>query len=39
MSEDAERSRRVRRSAIALGLIAFAFYLTFIAMAVTGWRN
>jgi hypothetical protein len=39
MSDDADRARRVRRSAIALGLIAFAFYLTFIAMAVSGWRN
>lgn len=39
MGEDAERTRRVRRSAIALGLIAFAFYLTFILMSVTGWRN
>jgi hypothetical protein len=39
MSDDAERARRVRRSAIALGLIAFAFYLTFILMTVTGWKG
>lgn len=29
-----ERRKRVRRSAIVLGLIAFAFYATFIAMSV-----
>jgi hypothetical protein len=39
MSEDIERARRVRRSAIALGLVALAFYIAFIAMSVTGWRN
>ena len=39
MSEQAERSRRVRRSAIALGLVAFAFYITFIILTVTGFRT
>jgi hypothetical protein len=39
MGDDAERSRRVRRSAIALGLVAFAFYITFIVMTVTGFRS
>ena len=39
MSDDAERARRVRRSAIALGLVAFAFYITFIVMTVTGFRS
>ena len=34
-----ERSRRVRRSAIVLGLVAFAFYAAFILMAVTGVRS
>jgi hypothetical protein len=29
-----ERRRRVRRTATALGLVALAFYLGFIAMAV-----
>jgi hypothetical protein len=29
-----EQRRRVRRGAIALGLVAFAFYLGFIAMSV-----
>jgi hypothetical protein len=39
MADDAERARRVRRSAIALGLVAFAFYITFIVMTVTGFRS
>lgn len=39
MGDDAERSRRVRRSAIALGLVAFAFYITFIVLTVTGFRT
>jgi hypothetical protein len=39
MSEDAERTRRVRRSAIALGLVAFGFYIVFILMTVTGWKG
>jgi hypothetical protein len=34
-----ERSRRVRRNAILLGLVAFAFYVAFILMAVTGARS
>ncbi len=33
-----ERSRRVKRSAIVLGLVAFAFYLAFILMSVLGFR-
>jgi hypothetical protein len=39
MSDDADRARRVRRSAIGLGLIAFAFYIVFILMTVTGWKS
>jgi hypothetical protein len=39
MSEDAERARRVRRSAIGLGLVAFGFYIVFILMTVTGWKS
>jgi hypothetical protein len=34
-----DRARRVRRSAIVLGLVALAFYVGFIAMAVTGVRG
>jgi hypothetical protein len=35
MTLDAEeRRKRVRRSAIILGLVALAFYVTFIAMSV-----
>ncbi len=37
--DKSERARRVRRSAIVLGLVAFAFYLAFILMAVTGVRQ
>jgi hypothetical protein len=37
--ERRERSRRVRRSAIVLGLVALAFYVAFILMAVTGVRG
>ena len=33
-----EQSRRVKRSAIVLGLVAFAFYLAFILMSVLGFR-
>ena len=36
---DAERARRVKRSAIVLGLIAFGFYLAFILMSVLGFRQ
>jgi hypothetical protein len=36
---DAERAKRVKRSAILLGLVAFAFYVTFILMAVLGYRS
>ena len=36
---DAERAKRVKRSAILLGLVAFAFYLSFILMAVLGFRS
>jgi hypothetical protein len=39
MKENLERSRRIRRSAITLGLVALAFYLAFILMSVTGYRN
>jgi hypothetical protein len=37
--KDPERARKVRRSAIALGLVALAFYLSFILMSVTGYRS
>jgi len=33
LNED-ERRRRARRTAVALGLVAFAFYIGFIAMGV-----
>ena len=36
---DAERAKRVKRSAILLGLVAFAFYAAFILMAVLGYRS
>ena len=36
---DAERAKRVKRSAILLGLVAFAFYASFILMAVLGYRS
>lgn len=39
MDADAERARRVKRSAILLGLVAVAFYLSFILMAVLGYRR
>ena len=34
-ADDAERRRRVRRSAVALALLAAAFYFGFIVLAVT----
>jgi hypothetical protein len=37
--DDAERSRRVKRSAIILGLVAASFYIGFILMSVLGWRQ
>jgi hypothetical protein len=37
--EDTERARRVKRSAILLGLVAVAFYVAFIAMSVLGFRQ
>ena len=39
MTMDADRARRVKRSAILLGLVAFAFYAAFILMAVLGLRG
>jgi len=36
---DADRAKRVKRSAILLGLVAFAFYAAFILMAVLGLRG
>jgi len=36
---DLERARRVRRSVIVLSLVALAFYLGFILMAVSGVRQ
>jgi hypothetical protein len=35
----ADRVRRVRRSAIILGLVAFGFYSAFILMSVLGVRS
>ena len=34
-ADESERRRRVRRSAIVLALVAAAFYVAFIVMAVT----
>lgn len=34
--EERERARRIRRSALLLGLVALAFYASFIVMSVTG---
>jgi len=34
VQEQGERRRRVRRTALALGLVALGFYLGFIALAV-----
>jgi len=38
-ADDAGRSRRVKRSAIVLGLVAFGFYAAFILMSVLGLRQ
>jgi hypothetical protein len=38
-TDQVERTRRVKRSAIVLGLVAFAFYAVFILMSVMGWRQ
>ncbi|MFM8585002.1 MAG: hypothetical protein ACKOBU_00995 [Gammaproteobacteria bacterium] len=38
-SAEVERARRVKRSAIVLGLVAFGFYLAFILMSVLGLRQ
>ena len=38
-TDEVERTRRVRRSAIVLGLVAFAFYAVFILMSVMGFRQ
>jgi len=37
--DEVERSRRIKRSAIVLGLVALAFYLAFILMSVLGFRQ
>ncbi len=34
VQEQGERRRKVRRTALVLGLVALAFYLGFIALAV-----
>jgi hypothetical protein len=34
-ADDTERRRRVRRSALVLALVAAAFYVAFIVLAVT----
>ncbi|HEX4376737.1 MAG TPA: hypothetical protein VHZ99_06265 [Steroidobacteraceae bacterium] len=34
-TQDTEQRRRVRRSAVIFGLVAFSFYLLFIVYAVT----
>lgn len=36
---EADRARRVKRSAIVLGLVAFGFYIAFILMSVLGLRQ
>ena len=33
---DLERKRRIRRNALLLGLLAVAFYVTFIVLSVYG---
>jgi len=35
---DPERARRVKRSAVLLGLVALGFYVAFILMSVLGVR-
>lgn len=35
----AERARRVKRSAILLGIVALGFYAAFILMSVLGFRQ
>ncbi|MFZ9708180.1 MAG: hypothetical protein ACO3CV_00920 [Steroidobacteraceae bacterium] len=37
--DNLERSRRVKRSAILLGLVALGFYVAFILMSVLGVRS
>ena len=39
MDADADRAKRVKRSAIILGMVAFGFYLSFILMSVLGYRS
>jgi hypothetical protein len=34
-ADEADRRRRVRRSALLFGLVALGFYVAFIAMAVS----
>jgi hypothetical protein len=36
---DNERARRVKRSAILLGIVALGFYFAFILMSVLGVRG
>ena len=38
-SDETERARRVKRSAILLGLVALGFYVAFIAMSVLGLKQ
>ena len=38
-ANDAERSRRIKRSAVVLGLVAFAVYAAFILTSVLGLRQ
>jgi hypothetical protein len=38
-AQNAERARRVKRSAILLGLVALGFYFAFILMSVLGFRQ
>jgi hypothetical protein len=37
-TDAAARSRRIRRNALVLGLVALGFYVAFILMAVSGVR-
>jgi hypothetical protein len=39
MSDNLERNKRVRRSALVLGAVALAFYFAFIVTTITGLRQ
>ena len=39
MTDDADRQKRVKRSAILLGLVALGFYVGFIVLSVMRGRH